>query len=112
MGKLKLGEITELASRTKALEDNDKILDLRISDNDVLIADNIRRIDEHGTRLDAHDAHLSTLDGSLGSFDERISQNKADISNHESRIVAVEQTKVIKGKVHVTDIPDIDFTRN
>ena len=75
MGKLKLGEMTEVLSRTKAVEEYSKELDQRILDNDVLIEDNIRRLDEHGNRLDA-----------------------------------IESTKVVKGKNHITNIPDIDLT--
>jgi len=75
MGKLKLGEMTEVLSRTKAVEEYSKELDKRILDNDVLIEDNIRRLDEHGVRIEA-----------------------------------VENTKVIKGKNHIQDIPDIDLS--
>lgn len=53
MGKLKLGEMTEVLSRTKAIEDYSKELDQRILDNDVLIEDNIRRLDEQGGRVQA-----------------------------------------------------------
>ena len=76
MGKLKLGEMTEIATRTKALEEYDKELDQRILDNDVLISDNIRRLDEQG-----------------------------------SRITAIEDTKVVKGKNHIQNSPDIDLSR-
>ena len=75
MGKLKLGEMTEVLSRTKAVEEYSKELDQRILDNDVLIEDNIRRLDEHGNRLEA-----------------------------------IEKTKVVKGKNHIQNIPDIDLT--
>ena len=72
MGKLKLGEMTEVLARTKAVEAYSEELNLRILDNDVLIADNTRRLDEHN-----------------------------------SRVTAIENTKVVKGKSHVQDIPDI-----
>ena len=75
MGKLKLGEMTEVLQRTKAVEYYSKELDQRILDNDVLIEDNIRRLDEQGNRL-----------------------------------VAVENTKVVKGKNHIQNIPDIDLS--
>jgi hypothetical protein len=76
MGKLKLGEMTEVLSRTKAVEEYSKELDQRILDNDVLIEDNIRRLDEHGNRLEA-----------------------------------IENTKVVKGKNHIQNIPDIDLSQ-
>lgn len=76
MGKLKLGETIELATRTKNLEKYSKELDQRILDNDALISDSIRRIDEHGTRLDSHDVQLA-LHG-------------ATLENHEGRLSTVE----------------------
>jgi hypothetical protein len=75
MGKLKLGEMTEVLSRVKATEDYSKELDKRILDNDVLIEDNIRRLDEHG-----------------------------------NRILTIENAKVVKGKNHIQNVPDIDLS--
>lgn len=51
MGKLKLGEMTEVLSRVKASEEYSKELDKRILDNDALIEDNIRRLDESENRV-------------------------------------------------------------
>lgn len=76
MGKLYLGEMTEVLARTKKVEDYSKELDQRILDNDVLIEDNIRRLDES-----------------------------------ESRVTDLENTKVVKGKNHIQDIPDIDLSQ-
>jgi hypothetical protein len=75
MGKLHLGEMTEVLARTKKVEDYSKELDQRILDNDVLIEDNIRRLDES-----------------------------------ESRITDLENIKVVKGKNHIQNIPDIDLS--
>lgn len=75
MGKLKLGEMTEVLDRLKSQEDYSGQLSQRVYDNDVLIEDNIRRIDE--------------------SY---------------SRITALENTKVVKGKNHIQNIPDIDLS--
>lgn len=46
MGKLKLGEFTEVLSRTKAIEKSNEMLQQQIYDNDALISDTIRRVDE------------------------------------------------------------------
>ncbi len=107
MGKLRIGEMTELAQRTKSLEEYDKVLDKRILDNDALIKDNTRRIDEHGTRLDDHDRHLAEHDEHLARHDAHLALHDTQIANHEGRLVAIESTKVIKGKIQVTEIPDI-----
>ena len=145
MGKLKLGEMTEVLSRTKAVEDYSKELDQRILDNDVLIADNTMRIDEsgarsddyaahfvivdsrlhdhdvtlashgdrldiHDSRLDDHDEHFNTVDERLDTAEERLDNHDETLLNHEDRIVAVESTKVVKGKNHIQNIPDIDLS--
>lgn len=75
MGKLKLGEMTELLSRTKSVEEEISQYDQRILDNDALIADNTRRLDEQ-----------------------------------DSRISELESTKVVKGKNHIQNIPDLDLS--
>lgn len=75
MGKLKLGEMTEVLDRVRVNEDTLKEHDLRIKDNDVLIEDNIRRLDEA-----------------------------------EHRVTNIENTKVVKGKNHIQNIPDIDLS--
>ena len=146
MGKLKLGEMTEVLSRIKASEEELDTVDKRILDNDALIADNVKRIDEYGTRLDNIDSHDHNVDEHLARHDQeiadheaRITANRADIdqhrtelnnhkdrldgvdtrldghdnslANHEDRIVAVESTKVIKGKNHIQNIPDIDLSQ-
>ena len=51
MGRLCLGGVTEIISRTKALEDYSTELDGRIDVNDQLISENTSRLDEHGNRL-------------------------------------------------------------
>ena len=75
MGKLKLGEMTEVLDRVRVNEATLKEHDLRIKDNDVLIEDNIRRLDEA-----------------------------------ENRVTELENTKVVKGKNHIQNIPDIDLS--
>lgn len=81
MGRLHLGEVTELASRVKNLESSDEVLDRRISDNDLLIADNIKRIDELGSRADSQEADIE----------------------------AIKAVKVVKEKRDIKTIPDIDL---
>ena len=110
MGNLRIGDMTELAQRTKALEEYDKELDKRILDNDLLIEDSIKRIDEHGVRLDDHDRHLHEHDVHLQQHDEHLTQHDNQIANHEGRLIAIETTKVVKGKNHIQDIPDIDLS--
>jgi hypothetical protein len=51
MGRLCLGGVTEIISRTKALEDYSTELDGRIDVNDQLISENTNRLDEQGNRL-------------------------------------------------------------
>lgn len=113
MGKLRLGEMTELAERTKNLEAYDEELDVRILENDVLIEDNIRRLDEYGGRLDdhdrtlaqhtehlrlhdihlaEHDEHLAHHDYLLGKHKERLDKHAGEIANHEQRITTAEGT--------------------
>jgi hypothetical protein len=110
MGKLKLGELTELAYRTKSLESYDEELDRRILKNDALIADNIRRIDEHGHRLDSHDSHLSAIDTTLSTHGSRLTTLESQSRDHDERLTAVENTKVIKGNNYLQDIPTIDLS--
>ncbi len=98
MGKLKLGEVSEILSRTKALEKYSGVLDKRITDNDVLIADNIRRLDEHGTRLDEHDRHLALLDDTVAAHQQHLEYLDGVVEDHEGRIQVMEQTRVIKRK--------------
>lgn len=110
MGNLRIGDVAELAQRTKALEEYDKELDKRVLDNDLLIEDNIKRIDEHGMRLDDHDRHLHEHDVHLQQHDEHLTQNDNQMVNHEGRLIAIETTKVVRGKSHIQDIPDIDLS--
>ena len=107
MGKLKLGEMTEVLSRVKTAEEELRVHDLRIKDNDALIEDNIRRIDEHGTRLDSHDEHLSDHDTHLTAIDNELYYE--DGGETKSRLSRLENTNVVKGKNHIQDIPDIVF---
>ncbi len=107
MGKLHLGEMTEVLSRTKSLEDYSEELDKRILDNDVLIADNTRRIDENESRLnvaesrlDAHDVRLDTIDSSLDTIGSVLDTHGADIN-------ILKREKVIKKNKTIKDIPDI-----
>ena len=51
MGRLCLGGVTEIISRTKALEDYSTELDERIDVNDQLISENTNRLNEQGNRL-------------------------------------------------------------
>ena len=76
MGKLHIGEMTEVLDRVKVNEEVLAVYDKRITDNDVLIEDNIRRLDEA-----------------------------------ESRVTDIENTKVVKGKNHIQNIPDIDLSQ-
>ena len=110
MGKLHLGEMAEVLDRTKAVEDYSKDLDKRILDNDALIADNIRRIDEHGTRLDNNDSHTAEQDELLAQHTAHLTSHDETLQAHNDRLVAVEGTKVVKGKNHIVDIPDIDLS--
>jgi hypothetical protein len=110
MGNLRIGDVTELAQRTKALEEYDKELDRRILDNDLLIEDTIKRIDEHGTRLDEHDKHLTTNDEHLQQLDGNIALLGNQVTNHEGRITTIEATRVVKGKNHIQNIPDINLS--
>ena len=103
MGKLKLGEMTEVLDRIKVNEEVLDIYDKRITDNDVLIEDNIRRLDEHGTHLARHDEEIAEHERRLDAHDETL-------ADHENRIIAVEGTKVMKGKNHIQNIPDIDLS--
>ena len=105
MGKLHLGEMTEVLQRTKALEEYDKELDKRILDNDALIEDNILRLDEHGTRLDDHDAHLALHDEHLDALDSELYYDDGGL--RKSRIQRLEDTKVAKGKTQIEEIPGI-----
>lgn len=82
MGKLRLGEMTEVMARVKAQEESSALLDRRIRDNDALIADNTRRIDEFSSS------------GSGSSSDTSGASN----------------VRVVKGKNLLQTIPDIDFT--
>ena len=110
MGKLKLGEVSEILSRTKALEKYSGVLDKRITDNDVLIADNIRRLDEHGTRLDEHDRHLALLDETVATHEEHLTYLDDRINDHEERLQTVEKTRVVKRKGDVgQQIADIEL---
>ena len=109
MGKLRLGDITELAQRTKNLEAYDKELNQRILDNDLLIADNIRRIDEHGTRLDDHDVHLAKHDGEIADHERRLVAQLGRIENHEERITTMENTRVVKKMSYISEIPEIEI---
>ena len=52
MGRLCLGGVTEIISRTKALEDYSTELDGRIDVNDQLISENTNRLNEQGNRLE------------------------------------------------------------
>lgn len=105
MGKLRLGDITELATRVKNQESYSEVLDKRILDNDALIEDNIRRLDEHGTRLDDHDAHLALHDEHLDALDSELYYDDGGL--RKSRIQRLEDTKVAKGKTQIEEIPGI-----
>lgn len=105
MGKLKLGEMTEVLSRVKAAEEELRVHDLRIKDNDALIEDNIRRIDEYGTRLDSHDEHLSDHDTHLTAIDNELYYE--DGGETKSRLSRLEGTKVVKGNQEITEIRPI-----
>lgn len=113
MNKLRLGEMTELASRTKNLEAYSEELNKRVLDNDVLIEDSIRRLDEYGGRLDDndqhlamhdkhlsdHDAHLTQHDGHLAQHDTHLALHDGQIANHEGRLTTAEATLVAHGGV-------------
>ena len=109
MSKLCLGGMTELATRTKAVEDFNANMDERVSADEEVINTSV-------SRLDAHDLHLSTIDLSIGTInshldtvDERLDDHDTTLENHGDRISAIENTKVIKEKDHITSIPDINL---
>ena len=110
MGKLHVGEMTEVLSRIKVSEEVLEEFDKRILDNDALIADNTKRIDEHGTRLDQHRSELDTHESRLNGIDVRLGGHDVTIADHEDRITAIEDTKVVKGKNLIQSIPDIDLS--
>ena len=113
MGKLHLGEMTEVLSRTKSLEDYSEELDQRILDNDVLIADNTRRIDENESRLnraeatiEEHESRLDNIDGEGGS----IANLNNRMTTAETNINDLKGTFVIKNEGSISQtIPDIDI---
>lgn len=51
MGKLKLGDITELSERTKRMEERMEDMQKENELNVAQLADNTRRIDEHGSSI-------------------------------------------------------------
>ena len=110
MGKLKLGEMTEVIDRIKVSEEVLEEYDKRILDNKAQIEDNTVRIDEYGSKIHADDAHFAQIDEHLAQHDEHLATHDSQIENHENRISAVESTKVVKGKNHIQNIPDIDLT--
>ena len=110
MGKLKLGEMTEVLARVKASEDELKLHDLRIKDNDALISDNIMRIDEQGVRLDDQSTTLTNHENRITTNEGNISQHGIDLSNHEGRIGTLEHTKAMQNnKTVINYIPDINI---
>jgi len=90
MGRLKLGEMTEVYERLKHAEAYSKELSRRVEDNDVLIADNTRKTDEQGHEIDKLRLVGRFLGKSISDNNVRIADNTRRIDEYGSRIDTIE----------------------
>ena len=109
MGKLYLGDMTEMAHRITNNESHTQEVDDRLKYNEAVTEDNVRRIVNAETRLDAVEGRTTVIEGRLDNFkgvDKTIETWGAATDN---RLTVIESTKVLKNKQEVLEVPDIVF---
>ena len=109
MGKLHLGDMTEMAHRITDNESHTQEVDDRLKYNEAVTGDNVRRIVNAETRLDIVEGRTTVIEGRLDNFkgvDETIETWGAATDN---RLTVIESTKVLKNKQEVLEVPDIVF---
>ena len=109
MGKLHLGDMTEMAHRITDNESHTQEVDDRLKYNEAVTGDNVRRIVNAETRLDVVEGRTTVIEGRLDNFkgvDETIETWGAATDN---RLTVIESTKVLKNKQEVLEVPDIIF---
>lgn len=109
MGKLHLGDMTEMAHRITDNESHTQEVDDRLKYNEAVTRDNVRRIVNAETRFDAVEGRTTVIEERLDNFkgvDKTIETWGAATDN---RLTIIESTKVLKNKQEVLEVPDIVF---
>ena len=109
MGKLRLGDMTEMAHRITDNESYTQEVDNRLKYNETITGDNVKRIVNAETRLDAVEGRTTVVEGRLNNFKEAGETIETWGTNTDNRLTIIESTKVIKNKQKVLEVPDIVF---
>lgn len=102
MGKLHLGDMTEMAHRITNNENHTQEVDTRLKYNETITGDNVRRIVNTETRLD-------TVEKILDPFKETDESLYEWRTNTEKRLIIIEGTKILKNNQEIMEVPDIVF---
>lgn len=109
MGKLHLGDITEMAHRITDNESHTQEVDNRLKYNEAITKDNVRRIVNVETRLDKVESRTTVVEGRLDTFKGSNETIEEWGANTDNRLNVIESTKVLKNKQEVLEVPDIVF---
>ena len=109
MGKLHLGDMTEMAHRITDNESYTQEVDNRLKYNETITGDNVKRIVNAETRLDAVEGRTTVVEGRLNNFKEAGETIETWGTNTDNRLTIIESTKVLKNKQEVLEVPDIVF---
>ena len=109
MGKLHLGDMTEMAHRITDNESYTQEVDNRLKYNETITGDNVKRIVNAETRLDAVEGRTTVVEGRLNNFKGAGETIETWGTNTDNRLTIIESTKVLKNKQEVLEVPDIVF---
>ena len=109
MGKLHLGDMTEMAHRITDNENHTQEVDNRLRYNEAITEDNVRRLVNAETRFDKVESRTSVVEGRLNNYKGSNKTFEEWGNNTDKRLTAIESTKVLKNKQEVLEVPDIVF---
>ena len=109
MGKLHLGDMTEMAHRIIDNESYTQEVDNRLKYNEAITGDNVKRIVNAETRLDVVEGRTTVVEGRLDNYKGSNKTIEEWGANTDSRLNVIENTKVLKNKQEVLEVPDIVF---
>lgn len=109
MGKLHLGDMTEMAHRITDNESHIQKVDDRLKYNEAVTGDNVRRIVNAETRLDVVEGRTTVIENRLNQFKGTTESLEEWGANTDKRLTIIEGTKVLKNKQEVLEVPDIVF---
>ena len=109
MGKLHLGDMTEMAHRITDNESYTQKVDNRLKYNETITGDNVKRIINTENRLDVVEGRTTVVEGRLDNFKEAGETIETWGTNTDNRLTIIESTKVLKNKQEVLEVPDIVF---